>query len=326
VSPENSEYGVTMGGGLVDTLAFGPDGAVFVPPLLVVYGWVDADDNGILDFFNVTEPDVRVVHNGQLILVCGGQPCLAMNVNTGLPVDFGPPHFGPRACCLLDDAECGLPFEPGCVDDLGDPVGLQFPVVKVSGNRLFFEADSFSEYSIGELVCVEAGKPQLKLIGLDRPAGQQKLLLKGAMTLPHPFDPVLDPVADGAQLRVRDAAGDELLLVDIPPGAYDRATGQGWKGNKTGTRFKWKSKAGVDGITKVAVIAGSRTTPGLVRFRAKGKTTTLAPVAAGQLPLEARLLLDPEGGATGQCGDALFDVDSGRACKLDGKAKKVTCK
>ena len=146
------------------------------------------------------------------------------------------------------------------------------------------------------------------------------------MTLPHPFEPALDPVSDGAQLRVRDAAGDDLLLVDIPAGAFDKASRQGWKGNRAQTKFAWKSKSGVDGITKVSVVAGNKKAPGLVRFVVTGKTVALAAVEAGQLPLEARLLLDPEGGSTGQCGDALFDADSGRACELAGNAKKVTCK
>jgi hypothetical protein len=160
--------------------------------------------------------------------------------------------------------------------------------------------------------CPAVSGAKLKLARLAAPGGDDVVSLKGTMTVPAA--PAIDPVTTGARLRI-DGAGGSLLDAVIPPGAFDDATGVGWRAKKS--KFKWKSPAGVAGITKVTVITGA--TPGLVKVVAAGKVATLA-VAPEDLPLRARVDL---AAGDGQCGDLRFP---GEACALNVAKGKVICK
>jgi hypothetical protein len=159
-------------------------------------------------------------------------------------------------------------------------------------------------------------KPKLQLKKLDTPAGDDGLTFSGEMTVPT--SPALDPVTKGAHVVVADANGD-VTNVTIPPGLVDPVTKIGWKPNRSGTTWKYSSKAGLSGITTVSVKTTPKT-PGLVKFKVVGKNGAF-PTTPARLPLEAVFTLD----AAGQCGTVDFSGPVS-TCEFNDKASKVKCK
>ena len=161
---------------------------------------------------------------------------------------------------------------------------------------------------------------KLKIAGLDTPPGDDKLTLKGELTLPAPFDPPLDPVAHGVRVEVVRAMSG-VTATAIPSGGLDKTTKTGWKVNGAGTAWTFSSKTpvGVLGITKVSIKSVSKT-PGLLNIAVTGKNGSL-PVVGADLPLTATVTLDP----VGQCGQATF-TGADQSCALNRKQSKVTCK
>ncbi len=163
---------------------------------------------------------------------------------------------------------------------------------------------------------VAVTKPRLTITKVAAPGGDDSLKLTGEMIVPT--TPTLDPVANGARVRIDDANG-VVADVAIPPGAYDSLTKQGWKANASGTSFTFTSKLGVSGITKVTVKSVA-STPGRVKFGVTGKKGTFTTTSA-ELPLVATFVLDGDG----QCGAADF---SGPApvCTFNATQTTVKCK
>jgi hypothetical protein len=161
---------------------------------------------------------------------------------------------------------------------------------------------------------------KLTIVGLDTPPGDDKLKLKGELTLPTPFDPPLDPVAHGVRVEVARAMGG-VTATAIPSGALDKTTKTGWKVNGAGTAWTFSSKppVGALSITKVSIKSVSKT-PGLLKIAVTGKNGSI-PVVGADLPLAATVTLDP----VGQCGQASF-TGADQACAFNGKQSKVTCK
>ena len=151
---------------------------------------------------------------------------------------------------------------------------------------------------------------------LATPPGDDSLLFRGDVVLPHPFDPSLDPAATGVHVVLADASGARPLDVLVPPGAYSAATRSGWKVSPDGRRWRYVNRgASAPGaITSVVVQDLSRQTPGLVRFTVKGMRGAYA-IDPARLPLEALFVADPPTAETGQCGVAAFAPS---ACRGDG--------
>src|SRR5262245_7814457 len=161
---------------------------------------------------------------------------------------------------------------------------------------------------------------KLTIAGLDTPPGDDKLTLKGELTLPAPFNPPIDPVAHGVRVEIAGATSG-VTETAVPSGALDKITKSGWKVNGAGTAWTFSSKnpVGALGITKVSIKSVSKT-PGLLKIAVTGKNGSI-PVTGADLPLTATVILDP----VGQCGQAAF-TGADQACAFNGKQSKVTCK
>ncbi|MFN8545126.1 MAG: hypothetical protein U0807_13105 [Candidatus Binatia bacterium] len=110
---------------------------------------------------------------------------------------------------------------------------------------------------------VAVGGAKIALAKLGAPAGDEKLALKGELVVPT--SPALDPIANGAHLRIESGAGVVADVV-VPGGAFDVDAGTGWKLKKT----TWSWKGNVGGVTRVSVKADPDA-PGHVTVKASGK-------------------------------------------------------
>src|SRR5262249_32481880 len=99
------------------------------------------------------------------------------------------------------------------------------------------------------------------------PAGDEKLRLKGEMTISN-LTPPIDPVANGLQLIVRDQNGATIFTRTVPPGTTGDS---GWRANAQGTRFKFSAASAsvAGGLTKVMLI--NSTAPGRFKLKVIGK-------------------------------------------------------
>jgi hypothetical protein len=152
---------------------------------------------------------------------------------------------------------------------------------------------------------------QLTLDNQETPAGDDKLTLKGEMTIADPYD----PVTTGAHVLVEDAMGEAVVAVAVPPGAYDPATKVGWKANGSATAWTYKNPLGVDGIT--SIVLKKKKQPGTVKFVVKGKQGRY-PVTGATLPLRVVFAVDP----AGKCGLATL---TGADCRFKKSGKTFVC-
>lgn len=143
------------------------------------------------------------------------------------------------------------------------------------------------------------------------PPGDDGMKLVGQITFPSA--PALDPITNGVRIVVSDADG-AVTNVGVPAGAFDEATGAGWKANGAGTAWKYLNPAGHAGIVKV-VVKTVPSTPGLVKILVIGRKGFFTTTPAA-LPLGATVLLD----AAAQCGAATFT-----ACAFNGRGTVVKC-
>jgi hypothetical protein len=137
-----------------------------------------------------------------------------------------------------------------------------------------------------------------------------------------PTVPAFDPSTQGARLLVQDVLGGAVLDVSVPPGPYVPTTGAGWK--TTGSGWQYRSRTGLQGITKIALRrAGAN--PGLLTFAVSGKNGTF-PVTAAQLPVRFTLVVEGTLGAHGQCGEAAFGGPALSSCKLNSSGVTLKCR
>ncbi len=160
--------------------------------------------------------------------------------------------------------------------------------------------------------CGAVTAPKLSIGKLNTPPGDETLHVQGALNLPFPFNPPLDPLTNGVRLLVDDAAGS-VLDVTIPGGP-------GWTLKHSGTRWAYRSKSATPpgGISMIVIRDRSNTTPGMVTFAVRGKAASAA-VAASDLPATARLILTPPPGQ--QCGQAMFAT-----CGFNAAGSRLMCK
>ncbi|HLK13067.1 MAG TPA: hypothetical protein VKW76_16950 [Candidatus Binatia bacterium] len=153
-----------------------------------------------------------------------------------------------------------------------------------------------------------APKAKLEIKGMNLPPGHDRLTFVGVAT-GLPTSSPIDPVSTGLRVLIDGTpTTGNVLDVTVPPGAFDSATGVGWKANTSASNFLYLDPAGLQGITKVHLRL-RRETPGEVKFVVVAKNATFNagfPIAPAQLPLTGLLVLDPPLGANGQCAEATF--------------------
>lgn len=166
---------------------------------------------------------------------------------------------------------------------------------------------------------VPAVEARLRITRVDTPPGDDTLAFRGRMTLAHPFDPALDPIANGVGITVTDASAIEVLNLVIPGGAYDPVARAGWRVSSSGKRWRYVNKSATPpaGITGVVIKDLSSRTPGLIDFKVLGRRGDFA-AAPDPVALTGALVLDPPTAETGQCGLATAP------CRRDGRS--ITCR
>jgi cysteine-rich repeat protein len=133
------------------------------------------------------------------------------------------------------------------------------------------------------------GRAKLVVTNLLRP-GANRILFRGDLPLPSPAGRALDPASSGLRVVQEREDGVPALDVTIPGGP-------GWRRVGGRRRWRWASRPGVQGITRVRL----RTTPaGAVRFRIEGDKGTF--MADGSPALTMMVIFDP----MGRCGAARF--------------------
>ena len=339
--PPGRELFLKKGGGTVHTgLLPEPEGHIFDPYLTLCLQWEDADDDGVIDGTNLDENLMKVMTKQTVDSEAGRLLCSKCDSEGG-------PHGGPNLCPAnetgqIPNGETGWgdqekSYYNSCTG--GSNEGLD---CKVDGdcpdgtcetlrcccdldyNRYCLEIAHFSAYGIGQIDCSGVSRPQVLLLKLDKPAGEHKAKIAGNIQLPIPIDPELDPLLNGVRLAVRDNAGNAVIDVEIPGGAFDKATKKGWKRNGKGNVFKWTSKTGIDGIIKVLLREGSPKAPGLVKFLVGAKNGSFATDAAN-LPLNVGIDLGPKYYLVNQCGEQTFEGEVGR-CYQNSKGSMILCR
>jgi cysteine-rich repeat protein/probable HAF family extracellular repeat protein len=167
----------------------------------------------------------------------------------------------------------------------------------------------------------QASGLKMTVAKLNTAPGDDKLNLKGSMTLPVPFSPALDPLTTGVRLQFSNA-GATMLDVTIPGGAYGGVPAKGWKVNGSHTKWTYKdtSDAAPAGFYQVLVRDASKKVPGLVEFQIKGKNGNFA-VSPATLPMWAEVILAPP---DGQCAVAAFDAPT--TCAFSASGATLKCK
>ena len=278
-----------------------PAGMSFDPPLLLCMAWVDADNNGRVDNldFVVLENNIR--------------PTLR-DETTGTETVLGP-RCGLQKQCGAFGVD-GLPATvPGNLDD-----GSLRACCSAMDNVYCFEVTHFSAYAISDLSCAGEATARIIATRVDKPAGTQGLQVKGEFDLGAPIAGGLDPQASGFELVIQAADGSPLYQVTLPPGAFVRATAEGWKTSARGGKAQWQSKTGIKGVTKVKLEWDDATGQG--SFDLKGKGLSLA-VEPADLPLQAEVRFDPSA-LTGLCGLATW-TSPGDVCAFNGSGTTLLC-
>ena len=104
----------------------------------------------------------------------------------------------------------------------------------------------------------------------------------------------LDPAATGVSLLVENTAGDDVLVLTIPPGAH-------WIGRRG--RWLYRDRAGsVGGVRKLVIADATRGGVPGVDVRVSGRNGSY-PLVFADLPLAVTILLgDATAGQAGSCG------------------------
>jgi len=144
------------------------------------------------------------------------------------------------------------------------------------------------------VVPVFATTPRIMIRHLRTPGGDDKLRMKGTMTVPTA--PPIDPATKGVRVLLTDVQGRNMLDAIIPGGA-------GWTTNAAGTAWRYDNPGGVLGIAKVRIRGLS--TSGRLRFLVIGRHGSYG-VSPAELPMKGTMVIDSPVARTGQCGEMLF--------------------
>ncbi len=282
-----------------------PEGESFAVPPAICLGFADADADGLVDDGGPRTADLRLLAAppgggaaGELSPRCADMPCGAID-GAGFPANEA--SF---------DAWGGGAAQPVCCD-------------RASG-AICFAPGTGGAVALGAPVCT-AGTGSLRMVKLDRGAGEQKLVLRGEALFASPVAAGVDPVADGVQLRLLDEEGRSLLEVTVPPGVYERAGGRGWTESGRGGSAKWRSKVPLAGIDQIDLDWDDARDPGRVSFMVKGKALALT-LAANDLPLRFELGLGDADAFDEPCAALDFAAAPLRGCALNPGAGVLACR
>jgi hypothetical protein len=205
-------------------------------------------------------------------------------------------------------------IEAICRDRDGDGVCDADDNCPAAANAGQADADADGLGDVCECAAPVALAAAVKIGKLAGPPGDETIGVKGEMTVPFPFVPSLDPVANGVRIRVEDAAGAAVVDASLPGGPFDPLTGSGWKANGAGTAWSYRSCAGRFGVDQVSIRQVTRS-PGRLKLALKGKRGGYAP---GVLPLRVTVVVD----AAGQCGTAAF---AAAECAVSSSGNTLRC-
>lgn len=324
--PPGREIFIRTGGGVPIAAMFEPEGLNFTPnPIVLTFAWRDDDGNGIVDAYPPTSPPTNSAGRYKVRKLNIREKADPLDPNGSERIIM--PQCQRVACSLIDPMT-GIPAEspgPGQPDGWG-PSAVYDPVLGLRSccdqtrNKAFVELVHFSAYGIGEIPCAPIERSKVVLSKLDGPAGKHRLQISGEFTLDFPFAPAIDPVESGARLSLRSDRGSAVAVASIPPGAWDRQTGEGWRANASGTSFTWKSKKGVDGISKVLLKLGNRKSPGKVKFKVVGRTGDYL-ADPELLPYGLEFSLDQIDDATSNCGRITYADEEGDCQVFSGSLR-----
>ena len=151
---------------------------------------------------------------------------------------------------------------------------------------------------------------RLKMTRLGLPLGDERYVLSGRVTLPHPFAPALDPAVNGLRLLLSGASGS-IFDTTIAGGA-------GWSAKPTRWTFSTHVPALPASVTKIAIWDRSASAPGELKIVVQGRNAAFL-LGPGDLPLAATIVVDPPTATTGQCGAVTFTC-------VPGSSGKLTCR
>jgi hypothetical protein len=151
------------------------------------------------------------------------------------------------------------------------------------------------------------------------PPGDDRLRVRGRFQV-RSTTPAIDPIANGIEFAIYSRFnGTELLRFVVPPGRRQTLQSSGWLLNSTRVRWTYEDPSGtrIPGLRRVIVV---RKSTGLYEVSVWGVDGDFH-IEPFELPLRLDIVL---GGATqaaaGQCGTALFNIDSSRSpkCRASG--------
>ena len=287
-------------------LAEACDGAVACPADSLAANGADCPDDGALCTTDLCDGAGVCLHapgNAGAVCRAAAGPCDAAEVCTGAGAD--------------------CPIDGGTVGD-GDGDGVCDPSDNCPAIANPDQADGDTD-ATGDACdpCTNPAsltEPLLQVRKLDTPAGDDRLTVRGAIGLPLPIAPALDPASRGLRLLITTSAGSAVDIT-LPPGAYSSATQTGWKSNSAATKWSYRNPTGTQGITRAGVKLSS-TPPGTVKVSIVGRDGAY-PVAP--LPPTVTVILDPPFAASGQCAEVAF-TGPGPVCRGNASGSTVTCR
>jgi hypothetical protein len=215
------------------------------------------------------------------------------------PADLTSPDTDSDTVCDLID-NCDSTVNPSQADGDGDDIG-----------------DACDACTGG----AAATKRRIALQKVLLPAGDDKLTLKGQVTIPTV--PAINPVVNGMRVIVANAS-NELFDIEIPGGAYVTATKTGWRANPTGTRWVYKNgNPTIANPTQGVTLSTSPRTPGVFKFSVRAKNGAFQ-TGGGDVPVRGTVVIDSPFAASGQCGEVTFP--SAASCGFNPSLSSVTCK
>lgn len=288
-----SSFGLKIGDKTPLGFELQPSGRKFSPAVELTLRWRDANNN-----------------------------CFVDNPTKSCPVRSS------TGCAVSPDPACDLPVREDTLQIFRN--GAPYPAASPDwncardvacdreGNTWTIAVPEFSEYVLGEATCSSVRKRRLALTGLGETSGNQALHFRGQLNLDVPVSPEVDPLASGIALVVETAQGDVVYETRVDAGAYDDASGRGWK--KRPQRDVWN----YDSTASTGVVAAKLSVAGATRQKVKFDVTAQALDLTGlgdeDLPLTARFLLD------GRCGDAVYGSAPGPTCAFSSDRAALDCR
>ena len=245
-----------------------------------------------------------------MLLAVGNRQSVRFRADGGIDVTFGigghVSSEGPRAALQPDGrflvAGQGVERREGVCAPSGDADGDGIPDV--------------CDPCVGG---VSMDDVQLSIRRLSESLPNQVLSARGRLTFPIP--PMIDPVANGMRMLLRDATGGVLFDVYIPGGPFGSV--DGWTADAAHTRFRYNIRPRHSPIRGIRTISLTRA-DNVVRFRVAGKNSDYR-VRESALPLSMSVVLDPPRAAAGICGETVL---TSATCVFEGtgNGRRIVCR